>query len=234
MYGISKPVDAFDRNGVGAMAGDLCAHGDQTFGKVTDLGFTRGIDQFGCALCQARRDQCILRGPHRHQGEDNPCACQSGRGTRLNIPVGKLDDRTKGLHRAYMEVNRPRADGTATGKRDPRLAIASKQRPKDKDGGPHLAHQIIGRIKIGDPTLHHKNIAVATYIHAMIAKKHFHRPGIGQVRDIIELQRSIAGKRRCNQWQGRILRPADGDFASQRHPAINLQTVHLFSPLMMA
>ena len=227
---IGKAVDTLDRNCIHAVAGDARAHCDQAFGKIADLGLARGIHNFGCALGECGRDHRVFGGADRHHRKDDARAGQPAGRPCLNVAVGELDDRAKGLHRTDMEINRPGADGAAARKRHARLTVTRQQRPEHKDRGAHLADKVIGSVEIGGAAPDHQHVARSPDIHAMIAKKDLHRSCIDKVRNVSKPQCAVGDESCRNQGQRRVFRPADHDLALQRHAAFNPQTVHIVPP----
>ena len=59
-----------------------------------------------------------------------------------------------------MEIDRAGADGAAAGQRDPRLAHARDQRAEHEDRGAHLAHDVVGRLGVGDRAAERERAAV--------------------------------------------------------------------------
>ena len=169
------------------MTGDPRTHCDQAFGKIADLGFTCGVHKFGCAFGKCGRDHRIFGSPDRYHRKDNTRGGQSARRTCLNVAVGELDDRTEGLHRADMEIDRPCADRAAARKRHACLTIARQQRPKHKDRGTHLADKVIGSVKIGSTAADHQLVVRSFDIHAVIAQKNLHRSCIDKIRNVSKL-----------------------------------------------
>ena len=232
MRRIPEAIDPFDQNRIGAMPADLRAHGDQAFGKIADFRFAGGIDDFRLALRQAGGNQRVLGGADRHHRKDHPPTGQARGRARLYIAVGKLDNGAKSLHRADMEIDRPRADGTAARQGDPRLAIARQKRPQHKNRGAHLADQIIRRVEIRRRAADRHGVTIAVNLYAMVPQQHLHRGRIDKMRDILEGQGAVRHQPGRHQRQRGVLRTADRDVACQRHTAVNSQPVHLFSPWM--
>ena len=57
--------------------------------------------------------------------------------------------------------------------------------------------------------------------HPKLSQEIAHRRDIGEFRHVGERQRFRAHQRRGHERQGRVLRAADGDFAVERHAALN-------------
>ena len=143
--GAVQPSDASNHQTVGPDALDVGPHGEKTPGEIGDLGLARGVLQHRLAIGERRRHQKIFGRPDRHRGEANDGAGEAGRGGGVDIASTELDARAKLGQALQMQIDRPRADGTAARHRDPGFPAAGQQRSQHEHRGPHLAHQVIRR-----------------------------------------------------------------------------------------
>jgi hypothetical protein len=124
-----QAFDAFDDDGIGAMAADLRAHRIEAVRDVDDFRLTRGVFDDRTALRQHRRHHDVLGTADRDDIEHDVAAAQPA--TAVGMDIAALDDDfgAQRLEPAQVQVHRPAADGAATGKRHVRLTEMRDQRP---------------------------------------------------------------------------------------------------------
>ena len=136
-----------------------------------------------------------------------------------------------------MEIDRPCADRAAPGQRHLCPAIARHQRPQHQNGSPHLAHEIVGRARLGDlPSrqLEHapvmpavRGMAVEMDRHTELGQQIGHGGDVGHMRQITQPQGLIGQQAGRHQGKSRILGPADRYLALEAAAAADSNPVHM-------
>ena len=214
---------------------DLRAHRGEQIAQIDDLGLARGVDQPAGALAQHRRHQRILGRADRDHGEVELAAGQPAVGRhRLHIALRQFDMRAEGFERLEVEVDRTVADRAAAGQRYGRLAGAREQRAEHEDRGAHLAHQIVGRDRTGDPHRLERYVAAEVLgplagdrmADAELRHQVLEAVDVRQPRQIAQRQRLFGQQRAGYQRQRGVLGARNGDGPRQAVTAANDQFVH--------
>src|SRR5699024_7565320 len=95
----------------GADAVDAGAHLDEHRADVDDLGFTSGVGDGGCAMCQGRGHDEVLRRSDGGEFEDDLRALQTAGGFGDEVPVIEVDLGAEGLEAGLVHIETAGADG---------------------------------------------------------------------------------------------------------------------------
>lgn len=148
----------------------------------------------------------------------------------MNIAVAQIQLCPHRLQRLQVQVHRARADGTAAGQRDHGMAIARQHRAKNKDRGPHLAHDvIISRVIADRMGGHGQHLAAlqAGHLGPERLQQLGHGADIRQPRRIGQRQRFFRQQGGRHQREAGILCPRDGNHPVEFTPAPDKNRIHL-------
>ena len=211
-------------------------HAVEAKGEIADLRLARGVDQLAFALGQGRGHEEIFRRAHGHLGKhDAPAGETLGRAGE-HVTLGQLDLGAQLAQALKVNVDRPGADGAAARQGHLGPPIAGDQRTQHQDRGPHLAHQVVRRPRLEDPTgaqLQHPpvmaaigGLAVEMDLDAELGEQIGHGGDVGHMGQVAQGQR-LVGQEGCgHERQGRVLGPANGNVAFEATAAANAYSVH--------
>ena len=134
-----------------------------------------------------------------------------------------------------MEIDRAGADGAAAGQRNASLAQPRQQRAEHQEGRAHLAHDVVGRLGIGDGAAEGHDRAgrlVATRRNAVLGEERGHGLDIGEARHAGEQQPLLGQQTGGHERQGGVFRAADRDFAREGAAADDPDAIHWPAPYM--
>ncbi|CAG4927213.1 unnamed protein product, partial [Acidocella sp. C78] len=212
---------------VRADAADRGAHLVQAFGEIADLRLARGIHQHGLARGQGRGEQQLLGRADRHEGKGDGRAMQPLRRAGVDIAAIEGDLGAHRLQPLEVQVDRAGADRAAAGQRHARLAGARQQRAQHQDRGAHLAHDVIGRLGIGDGAAHRKPLGPGLLDgDAMLRQQLRHGRDVGERRHVLKLQPLIGQQTGDHDLQRRVLGAGNVDDALQRAAAADADSIH--------
>ena len=140
-----EPSHALDSDRRAAGAGDFCAHGVEELGQVLDLRLAGGAVNECFALGQARGHQHVGRAENRGAATAAEEALAAGQPLGLGVHVTGLDADfcAKVAHALEVQIDRARADDTASGHRHLGLVEAAHERPENTDRATHFADQVV-------------------------------------------------------------------------------------------
>ena len=191
----------------------------------------------GLAGGERRRHHQVLGRPDRDLRKHDLRAGQPVRRPRLDVALLERDLGAELFQALEMQVDRPGTDGAAARQRDLGLALARQQRAEHQNARPHLAHQVVGRPRAGQPTgLQVEGAAAMAAVLGMAvhldldAETHQQvgqRRDVGEMRQVGEPQRLVGQEAGGHQRQGRVLGAGDPYLALQGSAAANENSVHV-------
>ncbi len=134
--GAVELCDAFDADGGGAGAGDLCAHGVEKGGEVGDFGLAGAVLEEGFAFGEGGGHEKVFGAGYGDLVEDDVRAVEAavavagGAGFKVAVLLG--DGGTHGFEALDVEVDGAAADGAAAGHGDAGDAGAGDERAEDQ------------------------------------------------------------------------------------------------------
>jgi hypothetical protein len=203
---------------------------------IGDLGLACRVGQHGLAIGEYGRHHQIFGSAHRHHREHHMRAFQTlGRGG-VDVAFLEIDLGAELRQALEVQVDRPVADGAAAGQRHSRPAAARQQRPQHQDRGAHLAHQLVGRRRVGDFARGHRQgasgMAARTggaghlYQDTVMGQQVGERGDVGEVRQVVQGDRVLGQETGRHQRQRRVLGAADRDGSVQGLTAADADSVH--------
>ena len=191
MFGPVQRRHAFDRQSIATDARDLRAHSDQALRKIADLRLPRGIGQHGAPLGQGRRHQQVLGGADRHKREHNLRPPQPPIDPPVDVAALQVEPGAHLLQSLDMQVHRPSPDLATAGQGHARLPDTRHQGTQHQERRPHLAHNVVRRLGIGDgPTERQHAPLIVLLVHrdAVLRQQLAHRLDVRQPRHIRQHQ----------------------------------------------
>ncbi len=219
-------VDAFDVDDVGARAVDARAHLVEHPRELLDFGLPRGAYELRAAAREGRGHHEVFGARHRGHVEVDGGPAEA-RALGVDVPVLQGDGRAHGLEALEVLVDGPRADGAAAGERHPRRAEAREERAQHEHRGPHLLHQLVGRLGAAHrraANLHHRGLDGGLGAHE--AQEGPHRLDIAQPRNIPKRTRPLREQGGREDGQGRVFRARNPDRSVQGQGPLDDQVVH--------
>ena len=115
---------------------------------------------------------------------------------------------------------------------DTRASRQRASRAQHQDGGAHLAHDVVGRLGIGDAPAQRQHaafIALAVRGDAVLGEQGGHGFDIGEQRHVGQHQPLVGEQAGGHQRQGGVFGAADGDFTVQGAAAADADFIHVGS-----
>ena len=226
-----QPLDALDANAAGAMAFNLCAHGDQHLGQVRNFRLLGGVFQHCLALGQRGSHEEVLGARHGDHVGGDACALQARPSCRQpgdHVAVLDHDLGAHGGHALDVLVHRARTDGATARQRHRGLAKAGQQRAQRQDRGAHGLDQFVGGLGRIERTGVNAHGAIVRSLgrHAHVADELEHGAHILQLGNI--QQRHRLGCEECGAQlrQGGVLGARDQHLAMEGASAADQEFVH--------
>jgi hypothetical protein len=134
-----QAFDAFNGQRARADAGNFCAHGDEAFGDIGNLGFLGRVLNHGGAASKRCCHQDGVSRANRNLGEAY-CRADQSAFWRAGDDIAfiDIDLGAERLQTIKKEIHRARADGAATGQRYAGFMAAGQQGPDNPEAGAHF------------------------------------------------------------------------------------------------
>ncbi len=171
-----------------------------------------------CALGEGRRQHRVLGAHHRHEREADLGAAQpAGRGREV-VAVAVLDRGAERAHRLDVEVHRPAPDPVAAGVADDDLPEAGQERAEQDEARAHPGCRLERHEQPLDVARGDLVDVVGRMVDddAEVAQRLGHDPHVLDLRDVGEAAALAGQRRRGQQLERRVLRPADRHRPGQR------------------
>jgi hypothetical protein len=202
------------------------SHGPQGFGQGHDFGLARGIAQNGPALGQNRRHEQVFGAGDGGDIEVDLVAPEHF-GRSLDITVLEFDVGPQKRQALEMQIDGPRPDGAAAGKRHPSPFETRHQRAQHQDRGPHFAHQLVGSLGAAEASgIDAHAAAVAFHRCTQLGQKFLDALDVFQIRYIVVGVPAVGQQRGSQNGQGGVLGPVDLHPAPQGAPAFDDDFIH--------
>ena len=221
---------ALDGQPVAADPLDPRAHRHQALGEVGNLRFAGGIRQHGLPVGQRRGHQQVLGRADADERKHDGRAMQPFWRGGVHVAALQPDLRTHLLQPLQVEIDRPRPDRAPAGQRHPRFPHARHQRPQHQERRAHLAHDVVRRHGVADGSADRQRppiVGGTLHGHTVMLQQARHVERVRQQRHVAQHQPLIRQQPRGHQRQAGVFRPADHDFAVQRSPATDPNSVHV-------
>ena len=213
--GAAELLDALDAHRLLADPVDPRPHLHQELAEVGDLRLEGAVAEDGLALGQGGGHDQVLGSGHRLLLELDRRAGELV-GLGLDVAVLEVDGRAELLEPVDVEVDGPRADGTAPGQGDDGLPEARQERAEDEDGRPHRPHQLVGgfvRGDLADPDV--EGVPLDLVFGAQLFHQGEDGVDVLDQRDVRQMD-VLAGEQAGRDGrQDGVLRPADADLAPE-------------------
>src|SRR5690606_5604862 len=183
----TETFDAVDGDGVGTGAGNLRAHRIEEVGQVDHLRLASGVLQHAATVGQGGGHHDVLGTSRADDIEEEVRTAQTaGRRLGLDVAAFDLDLRTHGFQAADMQIDRTRADGTATRQRHFSFAEARDHGAQHQNRSTHGLDQLVGRHQRLDAAGidFDAELLVDDRLHAHAAEQFDHGGDVVQVRQV--------------------------------------------------
>ena len=118
--------------------------------RSTTSGSRAAFSMIGFAAREHCGHQQILGSGDADAVESELAPFEPVRRFGFDVAVLLMDFRAQPFQRRDVQIDGPRADGAAAGKRNPRASVASQQRAQHQARSPHGFDQIVGRFGMID------------------------------------------------------------------------------------
>ena len=119
-------------------------------GRTRNFRLARRIFNQRLAFGQCRSEKHVVGRAHGNFREDNVRAAQALWGAGKHVTSFDIDLGSECLETRKMQIDRPRANGAAAGKRNFGNTHTRDQRAQDPKARPHARHHFVGRRGIDD------------------------------------------------------------------------------------
>ena len=204
-----------DRRGSGTV--DLGTHRTQVIRQVGQLRLSGRVPDRGGSDGEHRGQQDVLRRPHRRELEVDVRTMQTVGCSGTEHAMAEIEFGSHGLQAVEVQIDGPRSEVVAAGKRHPGLAGPGQQGAEDEDGGSHLSHQVergLGERRLRDGDLESGSLAMTAG--ADVAEHRTHDLDVEVARHVAEPVDAGGEQGRHHVLQGRVLGAEDGNLAGQR------------------
>ena len=145
-----QALDALNLDYVGTGTPHSGTHHIQVVCQVDNLRLLGRVLNDSSALCHGGCHHDVFGCSHAWEVKVNPRPLQPLRRGGFNVAVADVNPCPQCFKALQVQVNRTGADGTASRQGNLRPAAACQQRPYNKEGGTHLAHQVIRGLAAGN------------------------------------------------------------------------------------